>query len=172
MDHEKIVIQSSRITLKPFTACDAGESYRSITPTLTRFMSWDPPESRKAYEVIWQAWIVHIAEGSEYVFVIRHVESGEFLGLGGYHDVQSKTPELGIWIREDRHGNGYGKEAISAIVSWASENFDFEHFIYPVAIENYASRRIAEVLNGREIYCAQKPKYKSITYLIPKKYCK
>lgn len=53
MDHEKIVIQSSRITLKPFTAHDAEESYACITPTLTRFMSWEPPENRQVYEGIW-----------------------------------------------------------------------------------------------------------------------
>lgn len=35
MDHEKIVIQSSRIILKPFTANDADGSYACITPTLT-----------------------------------------------------------------------------------------------------------------------------------------
>ena len=144
MDYEKIVIQSSRITLKPFTAHDADESYHCITPTLTRFMSWEPPENRQVYDGIWQGWIQHIAEGSEYVFVIRHAESEEFLGLGGLHDVQSKTPELGIWIREDRHGAGYGKEAVTAIANLASADFDFEHFIYPVAIENHASCRIAE----------------------------
>ena len=37
MDHEKIVIRSSRITLKPFTAHDADESYVCITPTGDRF---------------------------------------------------------------------------------------------------------------------------------------
>ena len=168
MDHEKIVIQSSRITLKPFTAHDADESYVCITPTLTRFMSWEPPENRQVYDGIWQGWIQHIAEGSEYVFVIRHAESGEFLGLGGFHDVQSQTPELGIWIREDRHGAGYGKEAVTAIANWASANFDFEHFIYPVAIENHASCRIAESLNGIAMYCTQKPKYKAVTYFIAK----
>ncbi|AYO54798.1 GNAT family N-acetyltransferase [Acinetobacter wuhouensis] len=168
MDHEKIVIQSSRITLKPFTAHDADESYGCITPTLTRFMSWEPPENRQVYDGIWQGWIQHIAERSEYVFIIRHAESGEFLGLGGLHDVQSKTPELGIWIREDRHGAGYGKEAVTAIANWASANFDFEHFIYPVAIENHASCRIAESLNGIAMYCTQKPKYKAVTYFIAK----
>ncbi|RZG74094.1 GNAT family N-acetyltransferase [Acinetobacter sp. WCHAc060025] len=168
MDHEKIVIQSSRITLKPFTAHDADESYVCITPTLTRFMSWEPPENRQVYDGIWQGWIQHIAEGSEYVFVIRHTESEEFLGLGGFHDVHSRTPELGIWIREDRHGAGYGKEAVTAIANWASANFDFEHFIYPVAIENHVSCRIAESLNGIAMYCTQKPKYKAVTYFIAK----
>ena len=157
MDYEKIVIQSSRITLKPFTAHDADESYHCITPTLTRFMSWEPPENRQVYDGIWQGWIQHIAEGSEYVFVIRHAESEEFLGLGGLHDVQSKTP-----------GAGYGKEAVTAIANWASADFDFEHFIYPVAIENHASCRIAESLNGIAMYCTQKPKYKAVTYFIAK----
>ncbi len=168
MDYETIVIQSARITLKPFTVNDADESFTCITPTLTRFMSWDPPENRLVYDEIWRNWIVHIAEGSEYVFVIRLAENGEFLGLGGFHDIQSQTPELGIWVREDRHGCAYGKEAVTVIANWASANFDFEYFIYPVAIENYASRGIAESLNGIPNFCSVQPKYKSMTYFIPK----
>ena len=165
--NEIIEIQSSRLILKPFTANDADESFACITPTLTRFMSWEPPKDRDAYDEIWQNWLNNIELGSEFTFIIRHQETHEFLGLGACHDIQGKNPELGIWIREDRHGFAYGKEAVTAIAMWASKHFDFEHFIYPVAIENHASRRIAESLNGVEIYCSQKPKYKSITYQIP-----
>ena len=53
MHPENIVIYSHGIILKPFTAHDAEESYACITPTLTRFMSWEPPENRQVYEGIW-----------------------------------------------------------------------------------------------------------------------
>ena len=165
---DPIEIQSSRINLKPFTANDAEECYACITPTLIKYMSWEPPRDQAAFEVIWRVWLTTIKDGSDLNFVIRHQENGEFLGLGGFHDVQSDRPELGIWIREDHHGFAYGKEAVTAIVDWASKHFNFEAFIYPVAIENYASCRIAESLNGTPIYCSQQPKYKSMTYLIPK----
>ena len=86
----------------------------------------------------------------------------------GLHQTLGKTPELGIWIREDRHGFGYGKEAVTTIVHWALTRNNFEHFIYPVAVENHSSRQIAESLNGFAVYCSQEPKYNSMTYHIPK----
>ena len=163
----EIIIHSPRLTLKPFIASDATESYACITPTLTRFMSWEPPRDHEEYQSIWQIWLEHIVQGTAYHFVIRNKANGEFLGLGGFHDVQSDTPELGIWIREDQHGFGYGREAVTAIFGWASHTFSNQHYIYPVALENYASRKIAESLNGIETYCSMTPKYHSITYFIP-----
>jgi RimJ/RimL family protein N-acetyltransferase len=162
------LIYSTRLQIKPFTCNDAEECYACITPTLTRYMSWEPPEDENAFETIWQAWLTTIKNGSDWVFVIRHQSNNEFLGLVGFHQTKHLRPELGIWIREDRHGFAYGKEAVTAIADWASRHFSFEAFIYPVAIENHASRRIAESLNGTPIYCSQQPKYKSITYLIPR----
>lgn len=44
---DPIEIQSSRINLKPFTSNDAEECYSCITPSLTRYMSWDPPRSSR-----------------------------------------------------------------------------------------------------------------------------
>jgi RimJ/RimL family protein N-acetyltransferase len=164
----KYMISSTRLCLKPFTSDDADECYACITPTLTKYMSWDPPQDRNAFENIWQTWLITIQDESDWVFVIRDQLNDEFLGLVGFHQAKQPRPELGIWIREDRHGFAYGKEAVTAIADWASRHFNFEAFIYPVAIENYASCRIAESLNGTPIYCSQQPKYKSVTYLIPK----
>ncbi|MEG0481626.1 MAG: GNAT family N-acetyltransferase [Acinetobacter sp.] len=163
-----IMIDSARLILKPFTSNDAEECYACITPTLTKYMSWEPPQDQAAFEVIWRVWLTTIKDGSDLNFVIRHKLNHEFLGLVGLHETLGKTPELGIWIREDRHGFGYGKEAVTMIVDWASTRNDFEHFIYPVAVENHSSRQIAEFLNGFAIYCCQQPKYNSMTYHIPK----
>ena len=166
---DPIEIQSSRINLKPFTSNDAEECYACITPSLTRYMSWDPPQDQAAFELIWRVWLNTIKAGSDLNFVIRHKLNREFLGLVGLHQSLGTTPELGIWIREDRHGFGYGKEAVTTIVHWASTiRNDLQHFIYPVAVENHSSRQIAESLNGLAIYCSQQPKYKSMTYHIPK----
>ncbi|MFW1801170.1 GNAT family N-acetyltransferase [Acinetobacter nematophilus] len=162
------MMSSTRLQLKPFTCNDAEECYGCITPTLTKYMSWDPPQDRIAFENIWRTWLITIKDESDWVFVIRNQLNDEFLDLVGFHQAKQSRPELGIWIREDRHGFGYGKEAVTAIAHWASQHFNFEAFIYPVAIENDASRRIAESLNGTPVYCSQQPKYKSMTYLIPK----
>ena len=169
MPKQHFNLSTARLTLKPFTATDADDTYQQITPTLTRFMSWEPPETRQDFDQIWQRWLEQIKNGEELICVIRKNENQEFLGIVGFHHVQSNTPEIGIWIREDRHGLGFGPEAVRTLVTWASKKFNIQHFIYPVAIENMASRKIAESLGGIAQYVEQQPKYKAVTYFIPSK---
>ena len=80
--------------------------------------------------------------------VILKIEDGAFLGCAGLHNLKENTPELGIWIRADSHGKGYGFETIEGIVSWAKENTNYEELKYPVDKRNTPSRRIPEKLNG------------------------
>src|ERR1700744_2330157 len=61
---------------------------------------------------------------------------------------RSTNPELGIWLKEAAHGQGWGTEAIKAVAEWATKNLAKESFLHTVAVENLASRRIAEKLNG------------------------
>jgi len=73
------MISSTRLCLKPFTSDDADECYACITPTLTKYMSWDPPQDRNAFENIWQTWLITIQDESDWVFVIRDQLNDEFL---------------------------------------------------------------------------------------------
>lgn len=167
MTYTDLIIEFSPLKLCTFHATDADEIYRHITPTLTRYMSWNPPANPIEFKQIWQQWIKDIETKKELVLIIRHDTLNEFLGVAALHQLQSKTPELGIWIREDRHGSRYGRTAIYALADWASKHLDIEHFIYPVAVDNLASRAIAEALGGTIYQQEKKPKYQSITYAIP-----
>jgi RimJ/RimL family protein N-acetyltransferase len=161
-----IHIESHRISIRPFAENDADEAYRCITPSLTRYMSWEPPATRADFDNVWRGWLPAIADGSDFVFAIRQREEGDFLGLVGLHHVQTKNPELGIWIREDRHGEGFGVEAVALVATWATQTIGIERFVYPVAEANYSSRRIAESLGGVVIAKRTTPKYESLVYEI------
>ncbi len=130
-------------------------------------MSWDTPSSRQEFDEIWYKWLDNIKQGVELTFVLRNSVNNEFLGIAALHQMQTEIPELGIWIREDRHGLGFGKETIQSIVDWASIHLKIKQFIYPVTIENYASRKIVESLGGILYSYEKKPKYDAATYLIP-----
>jgi RimJ/RimL family protein N-acetyltransferase len=104
----EIQIESTRLLIKPFSANDADATFSCITPSLTRYMAREPPASRHDFDGIWRSWIPSIDDGSDYVFAIRQRADGGFLGLIGLHRVRTESPELGIWIREDRHRNGFG----------------------------------------------------------------
>ncbi|SDV15425.1 Protein N-acetyltransferase, RimJ/RimL family [Pseudomonas rhodesiae] len=167
VDTREIRIQSPRLSIEPFCAQDAVESFACITASLTRYMSWEPPASLEEYAQVWRQWLLSIADGSDFVFVIRQLENARFTGLVGLHDTHAETPELGIWIREDEHGLGFGTEAVQAVVQWASQRVVAKSFIYPVATNNHASRRIAEVLGGTILEMRTSAKYDSVVYQIP-----
>lgn len=167
-DMNDTVIESGRLSMRPFGPADAADAFACITPSLTRFMSWEPPGSRAAFDAVWQAWLPAMAAGSESVFAIRARRDGTFLGLAGVHRMHADDPELGIWIREDRHGHGFGREAVGLAARWASPRIRAASFLYPVAEANVASRRIAESLGG--VVCDRRstPKYDAVVYRIPR----
>ncbi len=164
---DKIHIESRRLSIKPFASGDADSAFACITPTLTHFMSWEPPATRTDFDHIWRAWLPAIDDGSDFVFAVRQCSDRQFLGLAGLHHARTANPELGIWIREDRHGEGFGREAVERVARWASQAIGAQSFLYPVAVENRASRRIAESLGGAVIEKRVTPKYESIIYRIP-----
>ncbi|WP_323739503.1 GNAT family N-acetyltransferase [Acinetobacter oleivorans] len=162
----EVSISTQRLNLKPFTAEDADEIYNCITPTLTRYMAWDP-QPRHEFDETWKAWLKNFKAESEIIFVIRETHSQIFIGLVGLHRMQTPHPELGIWIREDYHFHGYGREAVSAVAKWAVDFVKPDYFIYSVAEANTPSRKIAESLGGKVVSKATGPKYEFVTYEIP-----
>lgn len=168
LDTENLTLKTARLSLKPFSLRDADEAFSCITPSLTRFMTWDPPESRQQFDSIWGEWLTGAADGTEFVFAVRHRTTDQFLGLAGLHRLRTATPELGIWIREDKQGMAFGREAVQAVLEWASSVSEAAGFCYPVAEENIASRKIAESLGGEIVGHQSTPEYQSITYQIPR----
>ncbi|MGE8163719.1 GNAT family N-acetyltransferase [Paraburkholderia sp. NPDC080076] len=164
----EIQIESTRLLIKPFTAHDADATFACITPSLTRHMAWEPPASRHDFDGVWRSWIPTIDDGSDYVFAIRLRADGSFLGLAGLHRVRTESPELGIWIREDRHRNGFGREAVTLVAHWATRTIGCASFTYPVAEANRPSRRIAGSLGGVIVESRATPKYKFVVYRIPR----
>lgn len=158
-------IQTARLSLRPFAMPDADEVFACITPGMTRFMAWDPP-TREAYQTRCEA-LVRDGGRAETQFVIRRADTGECLGVTAVERPGDELPELGIWMKEAAHGQGYGREAVEATLRWASAQGDRAGFLYPVAVENVASRRIAERLGGEIIGSRAGAKYDAVVYRIP-----
>ena len=87
--------------------------------------------------------------------------------MASFEDTDSVSPEVGLWLKESAHGQGFGREVVAALVDWGHATLGKESFIYPVAIQNIASRRIAEGLHGEIIGSRTNPKYDSVVYRIP-----
>ena len=160
-----IVIQTRRLQLSEFQLTDAEEVFACITPTITRFMRWDPP-----------TWSEYVARCEERLrapdphslsFVIRRRDNNECLGMTALEDSDNPSPELGLWMKEAAHGQGFGREVVAALAQWAHENLGKQSFLYPAALQNTASRRIAEGFGGEIIGTRTNLKYESVVYKIP-----
>ena len=87
----------------------------------------------------------------EEVFLRRpELGNDECLGMASLKDEDSVRPELGLWLKESAQRQGLGREMVTALVEWGHASLGKGSFIYPVALQNIASRRIAENL-GAEI---------------------
>jgi RimJ/RimL family protein N-acetyltransferase len=84
-----------------------------------------------------------------------------------WKDADSVSPELGLWLKESAHRQGFGREVVAALVQWGHAILGKGSFTYPVALQNIASRRIAESLHGEIIGNRTNPKYDSVVYRIP-----
>jgi hypothetical protein len=115
MDPSSVSLSSQRLLLKSFTGDDARKAFLVATPTIARFMSWEPAPSLEAFERICQSLILKMRAGTDVSLTVRHKPSLEFLGIAGLQNTDAIEPEFGIWIKEFQHGYGYGREAVATI---------------------------------------------------------
>ena len=160
MDLRRTVLSSKRLGLTAFAPDDAAEIFAAVTPTLTRFMAFEPSPSLDAFADVWGAWLPQMAAGAELILVVRLKSTGEFLGVAGLHGIGHVEPETGIWIKESAHVLGYGREAVAAVIAWAGRALAVPAFLYPVVEENRPSRRLVESLGSIVVgtRCLRKPR--------------
>jgi RimJ/RimL family protein N-acetyltransferase len=61
----------------------------------------------------------------------RRLDNRECLGMASLEDADSVSPELGLWLKESAHGQGFGREVVAALVEWGHATLDKGSFIYP-----------------------------------------
>jgi [ribosomal protein S5]-alanine N-acetyltransferase len=147
-----IEIESDRLKLVTISSEREDDIFREFTNEVTKYMFPSPAkdfeETRSFISQSRQA----IVAGYNLQFTILAKTTSEFLGCVGLHgETNVRTPEIGIWLKQKAHGNGYGREAVHLLVEWTRENIDIDYFIYPVDRRNISSRKIPESLGGKII---------------------
>lgn len=143
-----VIIETERLILKPIELSYSEIIYKEFTDEITQYMFPKPAESIEGVEDFINNSLEGIFDGSnlQLIIVRRYIE--EFVGCIGLHNIGDNDPELGIWLKKEAHGNGYGMEAMSQLIKWAKERVGFDYLRYPVDRRNSASRRIPERNNG------------------------
>ncbi|MBP9719190.1 MAG: GNAT family N-acetyltransferase [Candidatus Levybacteria bacterium] len=147
-DLTKEIIFTDRLKLVALSEEYAADIFENFSEEITTFMN---PRSPKKIEEVLEyihTQIPKMERGEELPVIILDLETGEFLGGGGAHQLNTSTPELGIWIKKSAHGKKYGREAVTALKLWIDEHVPYTYIKYPVDKKNISSRKIAESLGG------------------------
>ena len=140
-------IVTERLQLMPINETYIADIFAAFDEQVTTYMPIAPPKEIDDTAAFVKGAIKGREQGKEFVYAITKVDSGEFLGCCGIHNIPSKRPELGIWTKTAAHGNGYGFETISALIAFIREHLPYHYIVYPVDKRNTASRRIP-ILHG------------------------
>ncbi len=148
IDLSTIILETARLRLVPLTQKYAADIFREFTTEVVVWMVPSVPKSvTDTEQFIMESTLKRVA-GTEIVFAVLEKETDEFLGCTGIHEINTKTPEFGIWLKMSAQNQGYGKEIVEATKNWVDENVDYEYIIYPVSTANPRSRALAESLGG------------------------
>lgn len=149
--HGVPILRTERLVLRGHRPEDL-EAYAAlwVDPAVTRFTT-GRPFSRE------EAWIRILRYGGHWNFlgygfwVIEDRASGRLVGETGFHDLKraltpsiERTPEAGWMLTPDLHGQGYAREAVSAIHAWGDRHFAADSTVCIIHPDNAASLRVAE----------------------------
>ncbi|RJQ27456.1 N-acetyltransferase [Candidatus Parcubacteria bacterium] len=148
IDLREVVLVGKRIRLVPISFDFAEQIFQEFTPEITTFMYPKSPNDISDIEKWISSATEKVRKGQDLQTVIIKNDNNEFLGCAGLHSLDTKTPELGIWIKKSAHGQGFGQEAIATLKEWAEQNLDYKYLKYPVDRKNIPSRKIPESLGG------------------------
>jgi RimJ/RimL family protein N-acetyltransferase len=116
---------------------------------LSRYETWCHPGytlDEAAEYVDW--WRESWPSGRAYYFAVEEIGTGEFVGSCGLSDLirEHKRAGLGFWIRSARTGNGFATDAARLVSRLAFEDLGLERVELEIAVDNGASRRVADKL--------------------------
>lgn len=143
-----ITLHTKNLVLKPIQLSDAEAIFHFFTPKVTTYMY--PAPARTIQDTL---DFIHTAiklreEDKEIVWVARLQVDETFVGCMGLHHINTRTPELGVWIQEGFFGKKLGIEGMSEVIRFAREKVPHDYLIYPVDRRNYPSRNIPESFGG------------------------
>lgn len=168
-----ITIFAERVTLKPVSSAYEDAIFREFTEEVAKYTFPKPPEDIVGTRTFIAESRDRMSRGEELVVAALDRSTGMFLGLAGLHRIDTREPEIGIWLAKPAQGKGYGKEIVSALIRWADANLDYDAFSYPVVRENLPSRGLIESLGGepvseRKAKNARGEEFDEVVYRLPK----
>lgn len=110
MDLKNIIIESHRLIQVPISEKYKHDIFNSFTPEVAKFMGPKAHDDISETEGFLEFSRKGLEAGNNLQMVILLKENNEFLGCSGLADLETDSPELGLWLKMSAHGLGYGKK--------------------------------------------------------------
>lgn len=150
-----IALASGIILLRPYGEDDAQRVHEAAMESVGEAGKWLPwchagytlKDSRNWIKMNGEAW----EKGTAYEFAVMDYPTGGYLGGCGLNHVDTayKTANLGYWIRTGRTGQGAAPAAALLLARFGFEALRLNRIEIIVAVENAASRRVAEKIGAK-----------------------
>jgi [ribosomal protein S5]-alanine N-acetyltransferase len=141
------VLTTQRLFLRPFDPRDKADLHACFGDA-EAMKYWNLPASKTIAETeLILKWLSRATSPYDYLaWAVAKRSNDRCIGMVNYHhrEVRNRRLEIGYIIAPDQQGNGFGREAVQALVRYCAEELTvhrIEAFIHP---ENVASIRLAE----------------------------
>lgn len=167
-----ITIFSERVMLKPVSLAYEADIFREFTEEVATYTFPQPTGDIGDTRAFIAGVREEMDHGTDLTVAVIDRVTGAFLGCAGLHHIDTREPEVGIWLAKSAQGRGIGKETVSALRGWAESNLSYDFLYYPVVKANMPSRRLAESLGGvlsgeRTVKNARGKELDEVEYRIP-----
>lgn len=145
-----MIIRTKRLVLRPLKQSDAKSVADNINNlNVSRWLYRVPHPYSIKDAIQWirsnqKKWLAKPIE--DYVFGIDLKSEHKIIGGIGIHDVNRNngSGEIGYWLGENYWGNGYGCEALKAVVDFALKRLKLRRLEAGVFDGNHSSGRLLE----------------------------
>jgi ribosomal-protein-alanine N-acetyltransferase len=148
MDYSNIFIETVRLKIRPISFKYIKEIFDEFTSEICKYLIPQPSKNISEIRDFINLSICQVKNGITIQFELEN-KLDEFVGIVGVYKINTRNPELGLWIKTKEQNKGYGTEALNAIIEWINLNIEYDHLIYPIDKRNERSRKLIEKLNGK-----------------------
>lgn len=165
------LLQTQRLRIVPFDMRYLEDYTAQFTEEITALQYPDPfPGTEEARAFLSE--FLELMDAGEMLELMILTREGRFLGSFEVFGWKGDRAEIGLWLRKDAHGQGYGSEALGAVLEELRRQNRFTACLYEADRRNAASIALVRRFGGREtevnrITTESGKELELITYEIP-----
>jgi ribosomal-protein-alanine N-acetyltransferase len=141
---QKYVIETQRLGLRLLQPDDLDYLIElDSDPTVRQFFP-NGAQNREETNARLNTFISYYKENGLPCFIMFDLDSGEFVGRGGFGLADTGETEVGYVLHKKFWGKGLASEALSAMLEWAKQHIKTKYIIAFAPIEHIASQRVMQ----------------------------